>query len=409
MSAHPYTIEKSAYGSAKSAINTAWPAEAGFGIYIHWPYCLSKCPYCDFNSHVTDTIDHGQWAEAYAREIAWVAGRQDASPPVNTIYFGGGTPSLMAPATVERVLETVSRHWQLAADVEITLEANPTSVEMDKMQAFASTGVNRVSLGVQSLREEALSFLGRRHSASQAREALQAVARYFDRFSIDLIYARLGQSLADWEHELQEALDMGTTHISLYQLTIEPGTPFFGRHNRGEFMLPPESVAADLYDLTRRRCAEAGLIDYEVSNYARPGLESRHNLIYWRYGEYAGIGPGAHGRLLSGGTRQATRTHRAPDMWLKLCAENGHGHHSPEALSPLACLEEAILMGLRLEEGVPYDRLQALYGGDISGILPMARIETMIREAYLADDRHRLRATRQGRMCLNALLEFLLA
>jgi len=295
-----------------------------FGIYIHWPFCKSKCPYCDFNSHVSDQIDQVRWRDAYFTSLAyWLPKTQDRK--VDTVFFGGGTPSLMNPQTVSDILSFIKEHWATDPDWEVTLEANPTSFEIPKFEAFREGGVNRVSIGVQSLREDDLKFLGREHTLDQARDAIRSAARIFDRSSFDLIYARPNQTLEAWRDELEEALEMAGGHMSLYQLTIERGTPFYTRHARGEFEIPEQDAAADFYDMTQQMMQSAGLPAYEVSNHARAGEESRHNLIYWRYGDYLGIGPGAHGRITMEGQKFALRDHRAPDVWLSRVQDVGVG------------------------------------------------------------------------------------
>ncbi|MFO7482571.1 radical SAM family heme chaperone HemW, partial [Oceanibaculum nanhaiense] len=285
-------------------------------VYVHWPFCRSKCPYCDFNSHVSASIDHARWRAALLREIDHYADRT-LGRTVSSIFFGGGTPSLMEPATAAAVIEHIGKRWRLDAGVEITLEANPTSVEAALLAGFRSAGVNRVSLGVQALNDADLHFLGREHSAREALDAVAIAARLFDRFSFDLIYARPGQTVEAWEAELRQALSHAAGHISAYQLTIEEGTPFHLRHARGEFRIPDEDTGAALYEATQDVLEQAGLPAYEISNHARPGEESRHNLAYWRYADYAGIGPGAHGRLTLAQGKIATRQHRAPQIWLE--------------------------------------------------------------------------------------------
>ena len=297
-----------------------------FGVYVHWPFCKAKCPYCDFNSHVNDSIDHEKWAQSYLREIDHVAAMTPGRH-VTSIFFGGGTPSLMQPQTVERILNHIHKVWPVANDVEITLEANPTSVENKKLQDFKTAGINRVSIGVQSLREHDLKFLGREHSASEAVNAIQIANDLFDRVSFDLIYARPDQKISVWREELQEAVQYVTGHLSLYQLTIEQGTPFYTQHARGEFRIPEQDQAGEFYEVTQEILEKAGLSAYEISNHAVEGQESAHNLTYWRYGDYAGIGPGAHGRLSIDGQKFAARTHRAPDIWLGKVSNDGHGFH----------------------------------------------------------------------------------
>jgi oxygen-independent coproporphyrinogen-3 oxidase len=376
------------------------PFDAGFGIYVHWPYCAAKCPYCDFNSHVPrGAVDEQRYAEAIIRELTHNAvltpGRR-----VDTIFFGGGTPSLMQPDTVGAVIEAIGALWPVAPDVEITLEANPSSVEAARFEGYRAAGVNRVSLGVQSLRDEALQFLGRLHSAEQARAAVAVAHDNFERVSIDLIYARPGQSVAAWREELSEGLALGVRHLSAYQLTIEPGTAFYRLHEAGKLDTPPDDTATLLFEATREICAAAGLAAYEVSNHAAPGDESRHNLIYWRYGDYVGVGPGAHGRLrLSDGTRVATETLRDPAAWLAQVERDGHGIKARTTLAPLEQAEEMLLMGLRLGEGVWLPRLRAVTG---HAIAPVA-IEELRALGLIATADERIRVTDEGRLLLNQI------
>lgn len=381
-----------------------------FGIYIHWPFCKSKCPYCDFNSHVSESIDHARWTAAYLRELSyWAALTKDRV--VDTVFFGGGTPSLMQPETVATLLAFIQKNWRVANDWEVTLEANPTSFETEKFKDFYAAGVNRVSIGVQSLYEADLKFLGREHSPAQARHAITEAQAIFPRLSFDLIYARPHQTPEAWRRELQEALAMSPTHLSLYQLTIERGTPFYTRHARGEFVIPEQDSAADLYDITQEVMEAANCPAYEVSNHARAGEESRHNLIYWRYGDYIGIGPGAHGRTTDPlGNKVATRTHRAPDIWMqKVENTDGQGLHPMEIIPPESRFQEALMMGLRLREGVPYERLQHAYGGDITPLLSMPRVTALIKEGIIEDNPTTLKTTPEGMKCLNAVLGYLLA
>ncbi len=330
-------------------------------LYIHWPFCLAKCPYCDFNSHVRETIDQRRFAAALRTELAWEAARLGRRP-LASIFFGGGTPSLMEPATVAALIGDATRLFEPAPDLEVTLEANPTSVEAARLAAFRDAGVNRVSLGVQSLEDDALQMLGRQHSAAQAIAALEVARATFPRLSFDLIYARPGQEDAAWRAELHRALGLAADHLSLYQLTIEPGTQFEALHRRGEIVLPDADDAARLYEATGEEAARFGLLAYEVSNYARPGAESRHNLAYWRYGDYAGIGPGAHGRVSVDGALLATRRHRAPEPWAALVERQGHGTTREEPVAPVERAREALLMGLRLAEGIEAARFAARTG-----------------------------------------------
>ena len=372
-------------------------------LYVHWPFCLAKCPYCDFNSHVRERIDQGRFAAALRAELAWEAGRLGRRP-LASIFFGGGTPSLMAPETVAAVIGDARRLFAPMDDIEITLEANPTSVEAGRLAGFRDAGVNRVSLGVQSLREDALRGLGRQHSGAQAIAALEIARRLFDRISFDLIYARPGQTMADWRAELREALALAHDHLSLYQLTIEPGTVYEGMHRRGELVLPDDELAAALYDATGEEAARFGLAAYEISNYARPGSESRHNLAYWRYGDYAGIGPGAHGRVSLGGELLATRRHRAPEVWAERVEAQGHGSTREEAVAPGERAREALLMGLRLAEGIDAARFAARTGIALDDAIDPATLERAVAEEYLERRDGRLIALPEGRKRLDALL-----
>jgi putative oxygen-independent coproporphyrinogen III oxidase len=333
-----------------------------FGIYVHWPFCLSKCPYCDFNSHVRHAaIDEARFVRAFTAEIAATAARVPGRS-VSTIFFGGGTPSLMQPATVEAVLDAIAKNWSVAPDVEVTLEANPTSVEATRFRGFRAAGVNRVSLGVQALDDAALKELGRLHSAREALDAVAVARANFERYSFDLIYARPGQTPAAWAAELKRAIAEAGEHLSLYQLTIEQDTPFFALHAAGKLTVPGDDDARALYDTTQDVCAGAGLPAYEISNHARPGAECRHNLVYWRAHEWAGIGPGAHGRLDIAGERRATSTERRPEAWLMRIESDGHGVVADEALTQEQTADEFLLMGLRLAEGVDPARYARLAG-----------------------------------------------
>jgi putative oxygen-independent coproporphyrinogen III oxidase len=333
-----------------------------FGVYIHWPFCLSKCPYCDFNSHVRHAeIDEARFVRAFAAEIAATAARAPGRT-VSTIFFGGGTPSLMKPGTVAAILDAVAQRWTVAPDVEVTLEANPTSVEATRFKGYRSAGVNRVSLGVQALDDAALKALGRMHTADEALAAVAIARGAFERYSFDLIYARPDQTAPSWRAELVRAIAEAAEHLSLYQLTVEPDTPFAALHAAGKLAVPDGDHARTLYDLTGEVCAAAGLPAYEISNYARPGAECRHNLVYWRYHEYAGIGPGAHGRLDIDGRRHATATEKRPEAWLMRVESGGTGVVTNEALSRVEAADEFLLMGLRLAEGIDLARFTALAG-----------------------------------------------
>ncbi|MGR3320538.1 MAG: radical SAM family heme chaperone HemW [Pseudooceanicola sp.] len=375
----------------------------GFGIYIHWPFCLAKCPYCDFNSHVSNRIDTERWQRAYLAEID----RQAELAPdrvLNSIFFGGGTPSLMPAEMVDAVLGRIRRHWPFANDMEITLEANPGSTDAARFRGYSEAGVNRLSLGVQALNARDLARLGRIHSVEQALTAFDTARDAFGRVSFDLIYARQDQGLPEWEAELRRALSLAVDHISLYQLTVEPGTAFEDRFRRGGLRgLPSEDLSADLYETTQRIAGEFGFSAYEVSNLARPGAESRHNQIYWRYGDYLGIGPGAHGRITRDGTKFATEAHRMPDAWLN-AVDRGTGDTAFDALTPDEAGAEMLMMGLRLTEGVDLDRFAGLTGRP----LPENRIAAAEEIGMLRRDGARIAATAEGRLVLNALIADLL-
>jgi putative oxygen-independent coproporphyrinogen III oxidase len=376
-------------------------------LYIHWPFCLAKCPYCDFNSHVREQIPQARFRAALRREFAWEADRLGRRQ-LGSIFFGGGTPSLMQPETVAALIEDARSRFDAAADLEITLEANPTSVEAGLLGAFRQAGVNRLSLGVQSLDADALRMLGRQHSVEQARAALEMGRAIFPRLSFDLIYARPGQELAAWQAELRAALALAADHLSLYQLTIEPGTAFATRHARGEIVLPDGDDAAALYEATADEAARFGLLAYEVSNYARPGAESQHNLTYWRYADYAGIGPGAHGRITLGGNLLATRRHRAPEVWAGLVEQNRHGTTDQMALAAGEKAREMLLMGLRLTEGVDAARFAARTGCTLDEAVDSDVLDQAVAESYLQWQAGRLVALPAGRLRLDALLAALL-
>jgi oxygen-independent coproporphyrinogen-3 oxidase len=333
-------------------LNMTLTAATPFAVYVHWPFCLSKCPYCDFNSHVRHGgIDEQRFVRAFEAEIAATAARVPGRT-VSTIFFGGGTPSLMQPASVQAILDCTAKHWSIASDVEVTLEANPTSVDATRFRGYRSAGVNRVSLGVQSLDDGALKELGRLHTVQEALDAVAIARSIFQRYSFDLIYARPRQTLEAWTVELRRAIAEAAEHLSLYQLTVEPGTPFFGLRAAGKLAIPDDDLGRDLYDLTQLICAGEGLPAYEISNHARPGAECRHNLIYWRGQDYAGIGPGAHGRLTIGGKRYATETDKKPEGWLTRVETNGHGLIVDEQLTVGEIADEFLLRGLRLAQGI---------------------------------------------------------
>jgi oxygen-independent coproporphyrinogen-3 oxidase len=380
----------------------------GFGVYVHWPFCRAKCPYCDFNSHVREAIDQKRWRVALLRELAHYAA-QTPGKTVTSLFFGGGTPSLMAPETVGAAIAAVKAAWPTSPDLEITLEANPTSIEAGRFRAFRDAGVNRVSIGVQALDDSMLRFLGREHSAAEAIRALEIGRAIFERMSFDLIYARPGQTLEAWRAELAAALDLAKGHLSLYQLTIEPGTAFEQRVARGDFQPLGEDDQAALFDWTAGRLERAGLAGYEISNHARPGEESRHNLTYWRYGDYVGIGPGAHGRITLDGTKIATRQHRAPEAWLDLVERDGHATRQRLTVEPAARLSEMVMMGLRLSEGIPAARFEAETGVAMRQALDAARLARLVDGGFLTLEQDRLRATVEGRTRLDAVLGALLA
>lgn len=369
-----------------------------FGIYVHWPFCQAKCPYCDFNSHVTASVDHNTWAQAFSTEIARVS-HEIPDRLIGSIFFGGGTPSLMEPDTVARIIDDARAAWPVANNLEITLEANPTSVEAARFQAYADAGVNRVSIGVQALNDSDLKALGRLHSADEARNALDIAQSTFPRVSFDLIYARQNQTLQAWEQELAQALDMAADHLSLYQLTIEDGTAFGDRHaRRGLPGLPDEDLSADMYGITQAMTAAAGLPAYEISNHAAHGSESRHNLIYWRSHDWTGIGPGAHGRFTKFGMRTATEAHKLPGDWLRAVQQEGTGECQRSVVPVEHTLEEALMMGLRLREGVPLMGLDKY----------MFIFNELTADGLLEINDSRVRATARGQPLLNAILRKLL-
>ncbi|MEO1196318.1 MAG: radical SAM family heme chaperone HemW [Pseudomonadota bacterium] len=371
---------------------------AGFGLYVHWPFCQSKCPYCDFNSHVVDRVDQTAWADALVADVRRI-GAELGPRPLSSIFFGGGTPSLMPPATVAAVIDAATDVFSPSNALEITLEANPSSVEAERFKGYRTAGVNRVSLGVQALNDPDLRALGRLHSVAEARAAIDLAKSTFARVSFDLIYARQHQSLSDWDTELTEAVNFGTDHLSLYQLTVEPGTAFGARHARGGLGgLPGEDLSADMYALTQSVCDAAGMPAYEISNHARPGAECIHNKIYWQSGDYAGVGPGAHGRLTLNGARFATEAPRDPATWLR--AANIQAAETRKAIPDDARLEEAVMMGLRTTQGIDLNRINT---GSLS------RIDALCADGWLVACNGRLAATSAGRPVLNEILRQLLA
>ncbi|MGA2940863.1 MAG: radical SAM family heme chaperone HemW [Xanthobacteraceae bacterium] len=377
-----------------------------FGVYVHWPFCLSKCPYCDFNSHVRrEPIDEQRFLRAFHKEIATTAERvRDRT--VSSIFFGGGTPSLMEPSTIAGILNSIARQWRVAPDVEITLEANPTSVEATRFRGYRAAGVNRVSLGVQALDDRALAELGRMHTAREALDAVAVARSVFDRYSFDLIYARPGQQPKDWASELKAALSEAGEHLSLYQLTIEADTPYAALHKAGKLKTPDDDLARTLYDTTLEICAAHGLPAYEISNHARPGAECRHNLVYWRGQEYAGIGPGAHGRLDIDGERHATATEKRPETWLTRVEADGHGLITDDELTSEERGDEFLLMGLRLAEGIEIGRYQELAGRQLDPV----RIADLSSHGLIeTTSEGRLRVTLPGFPVLDAVVADLAA
>lgn len=383
--------------------------EPGFGIYVHWPFCASKCPYCDFNSHVRPNgVDQARFAAGLARELAHFAARVPGRT-VGSIFFGGGTPSLMAPKSVETVLEAIAKHWSLDPAVEITLEANPSSADAANFTAYRAAGVNRLSLGVQALNDRDLKRLGRLHDVAEALDAIALARRTFDRMSFDMIYARPDQTVAEWRDELKAAVDLAADHLSVYQLTIEAETRFEDLWKAGKLILPDHDLAADLWDATHEVLDAAGLPAYETSNHAAPGAESRHNLVYWRYGEYVGVGAGAHGRLVETGERRATATEKNPEKWLRLVEAHGHGLVDDEFLTREEQGDEYLLMGLRLTEGIDLDRWEEISGR----VLDPARLADLeahgMVEMVREGNRRRVRATPSGAAVLDAVVADLAA
>jgi putative oxygen-independent coproporphyrinogen III oxidase len=373
----------------------------GFGLYIHWPFCAAKCPYCDFNSHVRPAIDEDGWCHAILAEMAYVAALQgDVRPVVETIFFGGGTPSLMRGASVEKILNEAKRLWPWANDVEITLEANPASADASRFADYRAAGINRVSLGLQALNDADLRFLGRLHNLAEAKAALALAFKTFNRVSLDLIYARPGQTVAAWKAELAEALAFGTSHLSLYQLTIEPQTPFAALYQKGKIPIPDDDRAATLYETTQELTSVAGLPAYEVSNHARPGEEARHNLIYWRYGSYAGFGPGAHGRLELGGKRFASACERVPERWMDRVARDGHGFVAWDEIAPPDAAREHLLMNLRLVEGLDLADYRARWNTAPNP----TRIADLVEQGLVALEGTQLCVTPTGMLVLNAVI-----
>jgi putative oxygen-independent coproporphyrinogen III oxidase len=381
-------------------------SDAGFGIYVHWPFCAAKCPYCDFNSHVRhQQVDQARFAAAFERELNHFA-EMTQGKVVQSVFLGGGTPSLMEPATVERVLTAISDRWSMDSNVEISLEANPTSVEAERFKGYRAAGVNRVSLGVQSLHDADLKLLGRLHDAATARRAIETARATFPRLSFDLIYARPNQTLAQWEAELKDAIALAADHLSLYQLTIEEGTPFYTLYHAGKLTMPDQDLGAEFYELTQKVTEAEGLPAYEVSNHAKPGAECRHNLVYWRYGDYVGVGPGAHGRLSVGVNRMASSVERHPETWLEAVEQNGHGMIEFSGLNEEEQGDEFLLMGLRLTEGIDLKRYEAFAHRSVDS----KRLNDLLEHGMVEElGENRVRATREGFFVLDAVVADLAA
>ena len=386
-------------------------ADHDLALYMHWPFCVSKCPYCDFNSHVVETVDHGVWREVLLQELAFEA-KRTPGVKLQSIFFGGGTPSLMEAATVKAVIDNAKTHWAPVDDLEITLEANPGTVDAERFTAFRDAGVNRLSLGVQSLDDSQLKFLGRQHSAAEARRAVEAAGMIFDRLSFDLIYARPDQTAAEWQQELSDAIELlmaaGGGHLSCYQLTIEDHTPFKTAYTRGTFALPDEDGGSDLFDLTQDLLAASGMPAYEISNHARPGDACRHNVHVWQGGSYAGIGPGAHGRIKIDDTVQATQRLKPPAQWLKRVAAEGHGSQSETPVTPQGRAIEMVLIGLRLASGLDLARLERLTGLVSYEVISEENLAAMVTEGLITLSSDTVQTTRRGRLVLNGIVQALL-
>lgn len=382
--------------------------DENLAVYIHWPFCKFKCHYCDFNSHVREKIEHKDWATAYLTELAHY--RAVTGPRhIQSVFFGGGTPSLMETSTAGAVLDAIHDLWGIPQGTEITLEANPTSVEVEKLRGFKAAGINRVSLGVQAMNDADLKMLTRQHSAAEAIAAVKTAAQVFNRFTFDLIYARPGQTAEAWKKELSEALQMAGGHLSLYQLTIEEGTQFHTLHARGDLKVPDSDTGAALYEITQEMTAAANMPAYEISNHAKAGDESRHNLVYWRYGDYAGIGPGAHGRLTLNGVKTATRAHKAPELWMQRVSRDGHGAHENETLDADQRGREMLMMGLRLIEGVSLENFRKETDTEFSWFVNPEQVKILTGEGLLEISGEWIRATPAGRQKLDAVLKFLLS
>jgi oxygen-independent coproporphyrinogen-3 oxidase len=396
-------------------MSTFSPLPSPLSIYIHWPFCASLCPYCDFNSHLSKNIDHDAWAAAYISELKYWH-EQVPDRNVMSIFWGGGTPSLMAPKIVEKVLGEIRALWRVDENCEITLEANPGSTDAAKLKDFRAAGINRVSIGVQSLNDDALKFLGRKHKSAEGLTALKTAQGLFERVSADFIYALAGQSVADWQTELRTILDLNLDHLSLYQLTLEPSTPFYNRAQSGEVMTANESDSAEMFEITQNMCGVAALPAYEISNHARAGQESRHNLAYWQYDDYLGIGPGAHGRVTLNGAngqgtfaKHATTTHRAPAMYLKKVVTHGHALHPIKPVAAPDALREMLMMGLRLMAGIPKSRIELFGGKKFAVLLPPEVLQPFVNEGLLWQTENAIGATADGAVKLNALTKAICA
>ncbi len=396
-------IDRTGFGAANAGDKdeAARDRAAGFGVYVHWPFCAAKCPYCDFNSHVRHNgVDQQRYTAAFERELQTMRERVGARE-VTSIFLGGGTPSLMQPATVAAILDRIGKLWTVRERAEVTLEANPSSVEAERFRGYRAAGVNRVSLGVQALNDADLKFLGRLHTTGEALHAIGLAREIFPRLSFDLIYARPGQTVDGWASELEQAIGYAADHLSLYQLTIEEGTPFFALHQAGKLAVPNADLAAELYQLTQDVTERNGLPAYEISNHARPGAESRHNLVYWRYGSYVGVGPGAHGRFIEDGSRTVTIAEKIPELWLAQVEQTGHGITDGETLTGSQSADEFLLMGLRLKEGIDLKRYDQLADEPIDA----ERIRILSEEGLVEPSgENRLRATPSGMLVLDAVV-----
>lgn len=382
---------------------TETPAADGASLYVHWPFCVSKCPYCDFNSHVADRIDERAWRDALIAELDHYAATTEYRV-LNTVFFGGGTPSLMLPQTVGAILDAAARNWSLSPDLEATLEANPSSAEAGKFRGFRTAGINRLSIGAQSFDNDALRFLGRMHDGADAKRAIELAAREFDRYSFDMIYALPAHQPTEWRQQLQDAMTLAGDHLSLYQLTVEKGTPFFAAHRRGTFSLPDDDLAVELLEIADSETRKAGYPAYEVSNHAGPGGECRHNLACWRGEDYIGIGPGAHGRVRIAGRRCATDQIPEPSAWLDAARRSGHGTRNAVPLNRTERVEELLITGLRLVSGIDREAFRRAGGREPEELLDMGRVSAIAREGLLRLDGRGLRARRVGRLRLNALI-----